>query len=130
MEKNLQEFDLLEAYIQIVPGRDCPPFSPFLSIAININVATKAHRDLMDKAVCLVLTITNTRGDGLVFHEPGIVGDLKNGILSYLNPLKLHTSISTTQGLGLQLFFTVIKDLIAGWRIEIIGRIIIISSII
>ena len=78
-EKNLQEFDLLESYIQILPGRDCPPFSPFLSIAININVATKAHRDLMYKAVCLVLTIKNARGGGLVLHELGIVVDLKNG---------------------------------------------------
>src|ERR1700678_177724 len=76
MEK---DFNLLEAYIQILPGNDSPPYSPFLSMAININVATKAHRDPMDKAVCLVLALTNGTGGGLVLHEPGIVADLKNG---------------------------------------------------
>src|ERR1700678_454274 len=125
MEK---DFNLLEAYIQILPGNDSPPYSPFLSMAISINVATKAHRDTMDKAVCLVLALTNGTGGGLVLHEPGIVADLKKmEILSYSNPLKLHTSISITQVSGLQLFFTVIKNLINGWRIEITGRIIIIS---
>lgn len=80
MKKIMQEeFNLLEAYIQILPGRDSPPFSPFLSIAININVATKAHRDPMDKVVCLVLTLTKARRGDLVLHEPGIFVDLKNG---------------------------------------------------
>ena len=80
MKKILQEeFNLLEAYVQILPGNNSPTYSPFLSISINFNVATKGHRDSMDKAVCLVLAITNARGGDLVLHEPGIVVDLKNG---------------------------------------------------
>ena len=34
-----KEFEILDAYLQVLPGKDCPPFTPFLSIAININVA-------------------------------------------------------------------------------------------
>ena len=80
MKKILQEeFNLLEAYVQILPGNNSPTYSPFLSISINFNVATKGHKDSMDKAVCLVLAITNARGGDLVLHEPGIVVDLKNG---------------------------------------------------
>jgi predicted 2-oxoglutarate/Fe(II)-dependent dioxygenase YbiX len=74
-----EEYEILNAYIEVLPGSDDPAFAPFLSIAININVATKAHRDPMDKEICLVLALTNAEGGGLVLHEPGIVVDMKNG---------------------------------------------------
>jgi hypothetical protein len=74
-----EEFEILDAYIQVLPGKDYPSFAPFLSVAININVATKAHRDVMDKRICLVLALTDAVGGGLVLHEPGIVVDMDNG---------------------------------------------------
>jgi len=73
------EFEILDAYIQVLPGKDYSPFAPFLSIAININVATKAHRDSMDKSICLVLTLSKAQGGGIALHEPGIVVDMENG---------------------------------------------------
>jgi hypothetical protein len=53
--------------------------SPFLSLVINLNICSEAHRDAKDKDLCLVLPIRNFMGGSLVLKEQGLVLDLVNG---------------------------------------------------
>jgi hypothetical protein len=62
-----------------LPKAQPSPAHPFAGYVININVATKIHRD-PDHVGCLVLVIGNEfEGGELVLYEPGIVLQLKNG---------------------------------------------------
>lgn len=70
----------MEINAEIVPGGNRTPVHPFLGFVINLNVATKAHRDPHDLQDCLVMVISkNLVGGDLVLVEPGIVIPLSNG---------------------------------------------------
>ncbi|KAF8869528.1 hypothetical protein CPB84DRAFT_1755006 [Gymnopilus junonius] len=57
----------------------CFSVYPFGSYVLNVNVSTRIHRDTGDQHICLVLVISDCVGGELVFKEPGLVLDLKNG---------------------------------------------------
>lgn len=50
-----------------------------LSLVFNINRATKGHQDSRDLDLCLVLLISNSKGDFLAMKEPGLVVELLQG---------------------------------------------------
>jgi hypothetical protein len=74
-----QEYNVLIKLVEILPGKPDSPVAPFLSLVININVATLGHRDAKDKLLCLVLAVGRFTGGGLVMKEQGLVVDLEHG---------------------------------------------------
>jgi len=51
-----------------------------IGYVLNINVATKIHRDANDKDICLVIVISSDcEGGELCLMEPGLVLALRNG---------------------------------------------------
>lgn len=73
---------MLSASIEELPGKQRPLVAPFSNLVVNLNVATKAHRDVMDKEFCLVLAIGDFDEGDLCLHEPGLVLGLRNGDLA------------------------------------------------
>lgn len=70
----------LERYSQILPGNEHSPVHPFAGYVVNINVATRIHRDLQDQDICVVLVGSNDcEGGQLVLEEPGLVLDMQSG---------------------------------------------------
>ena len=47
---------------EVLPGNVFSPVHPFLSLVINLNVATLAHRDRQDKELCVVLAVGDFDG--------------------------------------------------------------------
>ncbi|EGO02698.1 hypothetical protein SERLA73DRAFT_150340 [Serpula lacrymans var. lacrymans S7.3] len=74
-----EECQMLEQIVSILPENHNSPASPFLSLVININVQTKAHRDSKDQEFCLVLPIRTFRGAALVMVETGLIIELNHG---------------------------------------------------
>lgn len=70
---------MLSASIEELPGRQRPLAAPFSNLVVNLNVASKAHRDCMDKEFCLVMPIGDFVEGDLCLQEPGLVLALKNG---------------------------------------------------
>ncbi|KAH9910233.1 uncharacterized protein B0H18DRAFT_838686, partial [Fomitopsis serialis] len=52
-----QEYAEMSVDAEVLPGNAGSIVHPFLSLVINLNVATSAHRDSMDKTLCVVLPI-------------------------------------------------------------------------
>ena len=46
---------------------------------INMNVATRVHRDEGDLSLCFILEISDCKGGELCLMEPGLVIELRNG---------------------------------------------------
>jgi hypothetical protein len=46
---------------------------------VNVNIATRAHRDQADEQVCMVVTISECEGGALVLHEAGIIVESRSG---------------------------------------------------
>jgi hypothetical protein len=65
--------------VESLPGNPGSAVKPFVSLVVNLNVRTEAHRDSMDKDLCLVLPIGTFTGGALVLMEPGISLELSNG---------------------------------------------------
>ena len=63
----------------MLPGASHSPFSPMLSVVVNLNVSTLAHRDSFDKELCLVMPVGELDGGALVLVEQGLVLPLRNG---------------------------------------------------
>jgi hypothetical protein len=72
------DYEILVELVEILPGKPDSPVAPFLSLVVNINVSTLAHRDAKDKLLCLVLAVGNFTGGGLVLYEQGLVLELRN----------------------------------------------------
>jgi predicted membrane-bound spermidine synthase len=70
---------VLAELVDILPNAEESPVKPFLSLVVNINVCTVAHRDAKDFRLCLVLPIGNFMGGGLVMREQGVVVEMRNG---------------------------------------------------
>lgn len=80
MENYLQEeFEMLMEVASVLPGNALPPVIPFISLMININVHTKAHRDSGNWHLCLVIPIGHFEGGALCLLENGLVLELHNG---------------------------------------------------
>ncbi|KAG2339465.1 hypothetical protein BDR05DRAFT_891659, partial [Suillus weaverae] len=74
-----EEYEVIVKLSQNLPGGECSPVAPFLSLVINLNVTTEAHRDRFDKDLCLVLPIGEFKGGALVQFEQGLVLELRCG---------------------------------------------------
>jgi hypothetical protein len=72
-------FQNLSILVEALPLNEWAPAYPFSGIVINVNIATRAHRDQGDAEVCLVITISQCEGGALVLHESGIVVQSSNG---------------------------------------------------
>jgi hypothetical protein len=80
METYLQEeFEMLMEVASVLPGNCTSPVTPFISLVININVSTKAHRDSLDRRLCLVIPIGHFEGGALCLLENGLVLELRSG---------------------------------------------------
>jgi hypothetical protein len=73
------EYKVLVKLVDILPNAEGSPVRPFLSLVVNINVCTVAHRDAKDFELCLVLAVGEFTGGGLVMREQGLVAELRNG---------------------------------------------------
>ncbi|KAG1832788.1 hypothetical protein EV424DRAFT_1293839, partial [Suillus variegatus] len=74
MENYLQEeFEMLMEVASVLPGNALPPVILFISLMININVRTKAHRDSGNWHLCLVIPIGHFEGGALCLLENGLV---------------------------------------------------------
>ena len=69
----------LSIYADVLPGNEVSPAHPFGGFVLNLNVVTRAHRDVKDLCMCLVLVIGNHVGGELCLVEPGWVLRLRNG---------------------------------------------------
>ena len=73
------DYNLLAKVVECLPGNTVSEVMPFVSLVVNINVRTDAHRDKWDKSLCLVLAIGDFSDGGLVLKEQGLVLELRNG---------------------------------------------------
>ena len=74
-----EEYCILSMDAEVLPGNAHSIVHPFLSLVINLNVATLAHRDRQDKALCVVLAVGDHTGGELCLYEAGLVLPLRNG---------------------------------------------------
>jgi len=77
-----REYDVLVQLAQDLPGAEVSPVAPFLSLVVNLNVSTVAHRDRFDKDVCLVLPLGDFTQGSLVMFEQRLVLELCSGDFS------------------------------------------------
>ena len=66
-------YQKLSRYTNCLPGDEFPAGYPFGGVVMNLNVATKIHRDPEDLDICLIIVISDCIGGELVLLEPGIV---------------------------------------------------------
>ena len=91
-----QEYQIFVELVEMLPGRPDSPVAPFVSLVLNINVATLAHCDAKDKLLCLVLAVGHFSGGGLVLREPG-VGKMLVAVCEICSSLKgsaIHNQLS------------------------------------
>ncbi|KIY61466.1 hypothetical protein CYLTODRAFT_315268, partial [Cylindrobasidium torrendii FP15055 ss-10] len=74
-----EDFKVLSAYYDVLPGQASPPLYPFAGYVVNFNIVTRAHRDHHDEGFCLVLALQDGKGGDLVLQEPGIVVRMRSG---------------------------------------------------
>ena len=65
--------------MDVLPGKEASPTHPFSGFVLNLNVVTRAHRDVKDQSCCLILVIGEHVGGELCLVEPGWVLRLRNG---------------------------------------------------
>ena len=71
----------LKITLEVLPCSHTSPVYPFSGYVVNLNVSTRAHRDLQDKKICLIIVISSEDciGGELCLVEPGLVLRLCNG---------------------------------------------------
>ncbi|TFK62691.1 hypothetical protein BDN72DRAFT_737059, partial [Pluteus cervinus] len=74
-----EEHGILTEYVESLPLAMESPAYPFLGFALNLCVATSAHKDRNDKAICAVIPFGEWTGGELCLYEPGLVFDIKPG---------------------------------------------------
>ncbi|EPS94073.1 hypothetical protein FOMPIDRAFT_1079184, partial [Fomitopsis schrenkii] len=73
------EYDRLDATASVLPDYNVSAVHPFVGLVLNFNIASRAHRDAKDQAICLVLPVGDFIGGDLCLVEPGIVLPLRHG---------------------------------------------------
>jgi hypothetical protein len=73
------EYSILTPWVDVLPANEFSPVYPFGGFVINLNVATRSHRDKGDLCLCLILVISDCEGGSLCLYEPGVVLELKSG---------------------------------------------------
>lgn len=89
-----EEYRVLSADAEVLPGNARSVVHPFLSLVVNLNVATLAHRDRKDKSLCVVLVIGDFKEGDLCLYEPGLVLSLRNGdFVAFLSSRITHFNL-------------------------------------
>lgn len=65
--------------MDVVPLAEPTSLYPFTGFVVNLNCATKGHRDFGDKEICIVFQFSDCEGGELVLVEPGVVVRLRSG---------------------------------------------------
>lgn len=73
------EYAILEAYIDVLPGQHAVPCYPFPGLVLNINVATRLHKDKGDDSFCVVVAFSTGQGGYLCLKELGLVCKTQSG---------------------------------------------------
>jgi hypothetical protein len=74
-----ETYQKLTGYANCLPGDEFVAGYPFGGIVLNLNIATKIHRDPEDLDMCLIIVISKCTGGELVMFEPGLVLGQRNG---------------------------------------------------
>lgn len=74
-----EEYQILVKLQESLPAGYIASAPPFLSLVVNVNIRTEAHRDVKDKNICMVIPIGDFQGGELVLVEQGLVLELGNG---------------------------------------------------
>jgi len=72
-------FRILGQFVDLLPCEEPSPVYPFAGFDINLNVATRVHRDYMDNDICVVISISEGSGGELCLLEICLVVDLRCG---------------------------------------------------
>lgn len=84
-----ENFKILSQFVDVLPCNFVSPVYPFSGFVININVATRVHRDWKDSDICLVISFSDAedrsdqvKGDdgALCFQELGLAIRLHSGV--------------------------------------------------
>lgn len=73
------EYKILRAYTEALPFNWDSPIHPFAGVVINFCVSTNAHRDKLDKRICIVIPFGEWEGGEICLYELGLVIKLKAG---------------------------------------------------
>ena len=73
------EFKDLSAYAELLPFNWDSPIHPFAGVVINFCVSTNAHRDRLDKKICVIIPFGEWEGGEICLYELGLVIKLKPG---------------------------------------------------
>lgn len=104
-------FQNLAILVEALPLNEWAPAYPFSGIVINVNIATRAHRDRADEEVCMVITISQCEGGALVLHESGLVVESRNGdCVGFPSVTQTHYNLDFT-GLRASMVLHTDKDL-------------------
>jgi hypothetical protein len=96
--------------METLPLNELTPSFPFSGIVVNVNTATRAHRDQADEQLCMVVTISECKGGALVLHESGIVVECANGdCIGFSSVTQTHYNLDFS-GLRASLVFHTDKD--------------------
>jgi hypothetical protein len=112
MQKILPDnFKNLGVLVETLPLNEWTPIYPFSGIIVNVNIATRGHRDEGDEELCMVITVSDCEGGALVLHEAGIVVESSNGdCVGFPSVTQTHYNLDFT-GLRASLVFHTDKDL-------------------
>ena len=78
----------------LLPAGNLPAVYPFQSWVLNLNAATKAHRDKKDCGLCLVIPVGLFEGGELCMVETGLVLEVKSGdIVIFPSPDITHFNL-------------------------------------
>ncbi|KAF8574653.1 hypothetical protein K439DRAFT_1371848, partial [Ramaria rubella] len=92
----------LEACAHVIPNSTAPPGYPFASLVLNLQVITRAHKDIMDNNFCLVIPIgpklprgqEGWEGGELCFAEYGLVWELESyQAISFASDIITHFNL-------------------------------------
>lgn len=73
------EYDILSIDCAHLPSNQASPVHPFLGFVVNLNIASRCHRDWGDNKFCIVLAIGDFEGGELCLMEAGLVIPMRNG---------------------------------------------------
>ncbi|KAI0061384.1 hypothetical protein BV25DRAFT_1805829, partial [Artomyces pyxidatus] len=79
-----EEFELLKIEAEAVPGNhsNASAVYPFTGFVVNLNVATRAHREAGNPILSVLLPLGEFEDGALVLLEPGLVLPLRSGDLA------------------------------------------------
>ena len=100
-EKLPDQYDTIRLFAEVLPGKEASPAFPFSGFTVNINVVTRAHRDVKDETLCVVLVVGSFDGGELVLWEQGLVLELQTVMQLHFHLWKSLISTSTSKAKGL-----------------------------